>query len=236
MRSFLIEQTLFQSKSRCVLYVPQCNSRITIEPFANKGGYLNACLHLTRSINIEYIVKTVNKKKKRNKEREQKAMRSSLSKSNCRKAKKRGSSDGLGGTKPNPLGKGYSSCQLPPQWLPNWIINGNSIVIFWLHFLFGSAPWLHSSRVSNFFSSFLSLIYTSSPKNKKRNTNGNRYFIELFLYIQSFWGGKATLNVNKCRHPPIWSIPRNNVLYEDVGQGGNKRKESVKTCEPAHSV
>lgn len=67
MRSFLIEQTLFQSKSRCVLYASQCNSRITIKPFSNKGGYLNACLHLTRSINIEYIVKTVNKKTKQRK-------------------------------------------------------------------------------------------------------------------------------------------------------------------------
>lgn len=114
MRSFLIEQTLFQSKSRCVLYLPQCNSRITIEPFANKGGYLNACLHLTRSINIEYIVKTVNKKKKKQRKGAESDEIKSIKKQ-LPKGKKRGSSDGLGGTKPNPLGKGYSSCQLPPQ-------------------------------------------------------------------------------------------------------------------------
>lgn len=206
MRSFLIEQTLFQSKSRCVLYASQCNSRITIKPFSNKGGYLNACLHLTRSINIEYIVKKVNKKK-RNKEREQKAMRSSLSKSNCRKAKKKKKEDLAMDWVARSQIRWAKDIAAASSCHRNDCLIESSMAIL-LSFL--AAFFILLCTVIAFFKSVQLLLFLSfsylhiqSKQKKKRNTNGNRYFIALFLYIQSFWGGKATLNVNKCRHPPI---------------------------------
>lgn len=207
MRSFLIEQTLFQSKSRCVLYASQCNSRITIKPFANKGGYLNACLHLTRSINIEYIVKTVNKKKKKgNKEREQKAMRSSLSKSNCRKAKKKKKEDlAMDWVARSQIRWAKDIAAASCHRNDCLIESSMAILLSFFGCIFYLA--LHRDCILQECPTsslpFFLLFTHPAPKTKQKNTNGNRYFIALFLYIQSFWGGKATLNVNKCRHPPI---------------------------------